>query len=87
MKHDVQIKSSYCIWKPSKMRNLLFFKVYNLTQAKHIVIKNYNPLIIEWWIHNIGYYLTKPFVFIPWVKALNVRFKDVDLIVESECEL
>lgn len=39
-------------------------------------------LVIEWWIHNVGYYLTKPFVFIPAIRALNVRFRDVDLMVE-----
>lgn len=36
-------------------------------------------LVIEWWIHNVGYYLTKPF---PFMKKLNARFKDVDLMVE-----
>lgn len=36
-------------------------------------------LIVEWWLHNIGYYLTKPFCKIEGFRKLNERFRDVDL--------
>lgn len=36
-------------------------------------------LIVEWWLHNLGYYLTKPFCKIEWFRKLNERFRDVDL--------
>ena len=36
-------------------------------------------MYIEWYLHNIGYYLTLPFCFIPWFKKTNERCKHVDL--------
>ena len=84
MKQHIQIKDSYKIWKPFKMECLIFCKLYHIVANINFTITNYNSLFVEWWIHNIGYYLTKPFTFIPWVKALNLRFKDVDLMVDYE---
>ena len=50
-------------------------------------IRSASPLlIIEWWLHNIGYYLTLPFVKNAKIKALNERFKHVDLMVERSDE-
>ena len=68
MKQHIQIKNSYTIWKPYRMKEL---------------IPSASPLLItEWWLHNIGYYLTLPFVKNAKIKALNERFKHVDLMVE-----
>lgn len=70
MKQHIQIRNSYNIWKPSQMKEL---------------IQSDSPLlIIEWWLHNIGYYLTLPFVKNAKIKALNERFKHVDLMVERK---
>jgi hypothetical protein len=70
MKQHIQIKNSYNIWKPSRMKEL---------------IQSDSPLlIIEWWLHNIGYYLTLPLVKNAKIKALNERFKHVDLMVERK---
>lgn len=44
-----------------------------------ILNRSLPSLYIEWWLHNLGYYLTKPLCAIPYFKALNKRFKDVDL--------
>ena len=41
-------------------------------------------LIIEWWIHNVGYYITLPFIHIEQVRKLNERFKHVDLLVDKD---
>lgn len=72
MKKHIQIKYSYRVWQPTKMKELM---------------KSDSPLlIIEWWIHNIGYYLTLPFIKNPKIKALNERFKHVDLMVERSEE-
>jgi hypothetical protein len=50
----------------------------------HIFIRD--AYIIEWWLHNIGYYLTVLFVTNKTIKSLNERFKHVDLMVEVvEC--
>lgn len=70
MKKHIQIKYGYRVWKPSKMIALMG--------------DNSPLLIIEWWLHNIGYYITLPYRDIPSIKALNDRFKHVDLMVRSE---
>lgn len=67
-KRHIQIRCSYNIWLSSKMREY----VPTITL----------PLIIEWWLHNIGYYLTLPFIKNAKIKALNDRFKHVDLMIE-----
>ena len=70
MKKHIQIRYSYRIWNPRKMVELMGDKSL--------------LLIIEWWLHNIGYYLTRPYIDAPRIKALNDRFKHVDLMVECE---
>lgn len=76
----VQIKSSYSTWRPSSMRKAM------CAEAKRRGI--FGPKltlahIIEWWLHNIGYYITKPFLSIPALERINKRCKDVDIFVEE----
>lgn len=83
MKRYIQIKNSFGVWKPSKMRVYIYYqfrKQYDFASISKL--KNFKPLVIEWWLHNIGYWFTKPFVRIPKINALNLRFKDVDLMVD-----
>lgn len=70
MKEHIQIKDSYNTWNPKEMKK----------QTK----SNSLLLMIEWWLHNIVYWLTKPFVKNNTIKSVNDRCKDVDLMVESE---
>lgn len=74
MKKHFQIKNSYKIWKPSKMKKAIIDKI--------AYSGNFKPLYIEWYFHNVVYWLTLPFVFIPAIKKLNRRAKDTDFIVE-----
>jgi hypothetical protein len=84
MKKHIQIKDSYKIWKPRTMKPHIYTEPTSYGPfPEHF---NYTPYIIEWWIHNIGYYLTKPLVLIPFFKSLNLRFKDVDLMIKVESE-
>lgn len=70
MKKHIQIKDSYNTWNPKEMESQM--------ESKSIWLK------IEWWLHNIVYWLTKPFTKNDTVKKINDRSKDVDLEVESE---
>ena len=36
-------------------------------------------MYIEWYLHNIGYFITLPFTEYSTILGLNLRFKDVDL--------
>lgn len=75
MKQHIQIKDGYKYWNPLYMKHRITFGMRPNTP------KIYAPYLIEWWLHNIGYYLTKPFTFIPALNRINLRCKDVDLIV------
>lgn len=76
MKKHIQIKSSYKIWKPSTMARII--KIQAFHKGIHNVVVT-DALIIEWWLHNIIYYLTKPF---PVFKNITIRCRDVDLMVK-----
>lgn len=81
-KNCIRINNSYCIWLPKQMKLLIqnqaLYK-YGTMDVKSVLNRGYISLYIEWWFHNIGYYITKPFCFIESVQDTNARFKDVDL--------
>ena len=76
MKKHIQIRWSYDVWSPARMRKYIIAHGGN---GKHIFL-----LVIEWWLHNIGYYLTAPFVTNETINSLNERFMHVDLVVEVD---
>lgn len=76
---SIQIKDSYKIWRPFVMRQL----IQNACLAKYdsifvgdVLNRSYVSMYIEWWLHNIGYYLTRSMAIF---EVINLRFKDVDL--------
>ncbi len=79
---SIQIKDSYKIWRPSEMQAYIMFECYakyGSFLARKVLHRSWVDMYCEWWWHNIGYYLTKPFCFIPFIKKINLRCKDVDL--------
>lgn len=80
MKRHIQIKYSFLIWNPERMKRLIRYETFKAD----ILPKKYAPYIIEWWLHNIGYYLTKPLTFIPAIEKINLRCRDVDLMVKGD---
>ena len=84
MKKHIQIKLSYDVWKPHTMKTLIM-GVYSRKYGNYSItrIENFPSLVIEWWLHNIGYHVTKPFVSVPKLKRINERCKHVDLMVEG----
>ena len=79
---SIRIMDSYNTWLPTTMRSSMIAAAMEKYQ-----VYNYNALLgrddwslfLEWWIHNIGYYLTLPFCSNERVAAINLRFKHVDL--------
>jgi hypothetical protein len=53
--------------------------VYETTDVEATLNRTYSSLYREWKLHNIAYYLTKPFCLSKTMRALNLRAKDVDL--------
>lgn len=78
----LHIKDSYSVWLPRQMRFKAIkecMRVYRTEYVEYVLNRSWRSIYIEWWLHNIGYYLTKPFCKYEWAKRLNKRFKDVDL--------
>ena len=79
--NNIHIDDSYNIWRPKSMKLIIRAKsyiTYNFN-PEGVLNRSYRSMIIEWWLHNIGYYVTKPFCFIEKIKEINLRCKDVDL--------
>lgn len=77
--NNLHIENSYNIWTCREMDLSIYntcFRNYSTYEVTKVLNRPYFTLYIEWWLHNIGYYLTKPFNSL---NHLNLRFKDVDL--------
>ena len=79
---SIQIKDSYNIWSPAKMKIKIQIEIrdcYLSWAPTDALNRTYKSMYIEWWLHNIGYYLTLPFIRFERLKRINLRCKDVDL--------
>ena len=79
---NLHIENSYDIWHWIDMQIIIFngcLQKYNSYSPTKTLNRTYLSMYIEWWLHNIGYYITKPFCFIKWIQKINVRFRDVDI--------
>lgn len=86
-KKNLHIANSYNVWNISEMKcniSMVAYRKYNVwfddnSLPKLLLNRSWLSLYVEWWLHNIGFYLTRPLCKYPYFKALNNRFKDVDL--------
>lgn len=79
---NIHIDNSYNVWFADEMDEIIISRCmeeYNTGNAGYILNRSYFSIHIEWWLHNIGYYITKPFCFIDWIYKINLRCKDVNL--------
>lgn len=79
---NIHIVNSYNVWNTNRMRDKILketMKVYDICSPEDVLNRSFTTMYVEWWFHNIGYYLTKPFLFIKSAKNINLRCKDVDL--------
>lgn len=78
---NIHIPESYDIWQPRLMKQFIRFytALYTMASVVDYLNRPMWTLIVEWWLHNIGYYITKPFCKLEWCRKLNERFRDVDL--------
>ena len=78
----IHVEDSYNMWSIKKMKrtiNLECYKSFETYNPESALNRDYWTMYIEWWLHNIGYYMTKPLCFIDSIKKINIRFKDVDI--------
>lgn len=76
MPGNIHVNNSYNIWKVSSMNEIIN---QHTKDPKGDMNRTYLGMYIEWYLHNIGYYITLPLTFIPRVKKINYRFQHVDL--------
>jgi hypothetical protein len=78
----IKIENSYKIWDIPTMIIKIEHEClnkYGTRDADKVLNRSYTGMYIEWWLHNIGYWLTLPFIKKENIKNLNNRFKHVDL--------
>ena len=73
---NIHIDNSYNIWSTYQMKQII---LQHHSSPLTYLNRSWISLYIEWYLHNIGYYITLPFKFIPFFQYINLRFKDVDL--------
>lgn len=79
---NIHIENSYNTWFTGSMNTLIHIECYNKYKevyADKILNRSYRGMYIEWYLHNLGYWFTLPFIKIESIKKLNERFKHVDL--------
>lgn len=79
---NIHIENSYNTWDS----DIMFAKIttkckeaYGSYLANRTLNRTYRGMYVEWWLHNIGYWITLPFTKHTYIKKLNERFKHVDL--------
>ena len=62
------------------------FDRYRSFDVDKVLNRTYRDMYIEWYLHNIGYWLTLPFKKNPRIVVLNERFKHLNLEEHLENE-
>ena len=81
---NLHIENSYKIWTPRQMKKKIrqhSLRNYGLLDAEGLLNRDFLSMYVEWWLHNIGYYLTLPLLRfgIEWIRDVHRRCRDVDL--------
>lgn len=80
---NIHIENSYNTWRRFPMRYKTYQYCYEFNIEEYppeYLNRTWCSIYIEWWLHNIGYYVTLPLVNISKSLAkINLRCKDVDL--------
>lgn len=79
--NNIHIEDSYKIWNEDKMWYAIndYCKEHDINSAIFYLNRSFPSMYREWWLHNIGYYITKPFCRFESIRKINLRCKDVDL--------
>lgn len=79
---NIHIDNGYNVWLADEMDKTIIsncMEKYDTCNAGHALNRSYSSMHIEWWLHNIIYYITKPFCHIDILKDINERCKDIEL--------
>ena len=79
---NLHIENSYNTWSTGSMHEQIVKacrKRYFSSHADIVLNRTYRGMYIEWYLHNIGYYITLPFIKNEKMRSINERCKHVDL--------
>lgn len=79
---NIQILNSYNVWNTNKMTIILIEECYNQygsNDPEALLNRTFKDMYIEWLLHNLGYWFTRPFIGYNFFNKLNLRFMHVDL--------
>lgn len=79
---NIHIENSYKTWRPRRMRLKIkaeSFQIYQNVYAHKVLNRTYPSMYFEWFLHNIGYWLTLPFIKNAKFNVINTRCKHVNL--------
>lgn len=78
----IHIENSYYVWSIDNMSAFIMSESaekYGNIFANEVLNRSWKSMYVEWWLHNIGYWLTLLFIKNERIKTLNERFKHLDL--------
>lgn len=81
-RRNLHFENSYNIWSTGRMWSEIIHQshlTYDDLRADVVLNRSYEGMYIEWYLHNIGYWITLPFIKNSKIKKLNERFKHLDL--------
>lgn len=79
---NIHIENSYTTWSTTMMYGKILIESwqnYRNVRANRVLNRSYAGMYLEWYLHNIGYWLTRPFIKNGKIKSINERCKHVDL--------
>lgn len=79
---SIHIENSYQTWRPQTMLELIMdecVEKYDSPFANEILNRSWAGMYVEWWLHNIGYYLTRWMRAWSFMSEINDRCRCVDL--------
>lgn len=79
---NIHIEDSYNVWLPSTMKGWTYTTCFEQTghcPPDEYLNRSWKSIYIEWYLHNIGYWITLPFIKNAKIKRINERCKHVDL--------
>ena len=78
---NIHINNSYNIWSTNRMYEILVEKLPDDETCfpDDYLNRSLKGIYIEWYLHNIGYWITLPFIKNETIKQINYRCQHVDL--------
>ena len=80
---NIRIPNSYNVWSIQSMEHFIRSFCAQMTDCRYMpeeyLNRSMRSMYIEWYLHNIGYWITLPLSKNETIKRINYRCKHLDL--------